>query len=60
MTTATLKADVVGTDELTDLAVLRVAADDLTAAEFGDSTILQVGDTVAAIGDPMGPNCVAR
>lgn len=51
----TLKADVVGTDELTDLAVLRVAADDLTAAEFGDSTILQVGDTVAAIGDPMGP-----
>ena len=35
--------------------VLRVAADDLTAAEFGDSTILQVGDTVAAIGDPMGP-----
>ena len=51
----TLLADVVGTDEMTDLAVLRVAADDLTAAEFGDSAYLQVGDTVAAIGDPLGP-----
>ena len=51
----TLPADVVGADEMTDLAVLRVAADDLTAAEFGDSSHLQVGDTVAAIGDPLGP-----
>jgi serine protease Do len=50
-----LAADVVGTDEVTDLAVLRVQADDLVAAEFGDSSSLEVGDTVAAIGDPMGP-----
>ena len=50
-----LPADVVGTDEVTDLAVLRVQADDLVAAEFGDSSSLEVGDTVAAIGDPMGP-----
>ena len=47
-------ADVVGSDEISDLAVLFIQAEDLTAAEFGDSEALRVGDTVAAIGDPLG------
>ena len=49
-----LPARIVGTDVISDLAVLYVAAEDLTPAEFGDSGALRVGDTVAAIGDPLG------
>ena len=44
----------VGKDRISDLAVLRVDASDLTAAEFGDSTQTQVGDAVVAIGSPLG------
>ena len=47
-------ASIVGSDETSDLAVLKVEADGLQAAEFGDSSVLQVGDSVAAIGDPLG------
>ena len=47
-------ASVVGSDETSDLAVLKIEADGLQAAEFGDSSVLQVGDSVAAIGDPLG------
>ena len=47
-------ASVVGSDETSDLAVLEVEAEGLQAAEFGDSSVLQVGDSVAAIGDPLG------
>ncbi len=43
-------ASVVGSDETSDLAVLKVEAEGLQAAEFGDSSVLQVGDSVAAIG----------
>ncbi|MBQ7340762.1 MAG: trypsin-like peptidase domain-containing protein [Oscillospiraceae bacterium] len=50
----TLSARVVGLDQLSDLAVLKVEATDLIAAEFGDSATLRVGDSVAAIGDPLG------
>lgn len=50
----TLDASPVGLDAISDLAVLRVDAVDLTAAEFGDSSTLQVGDAVVAIGDPLG------
>ena len=49
-----LPAELVGSDEISDLAVLLVQANDLTPAKFGDSTQLRIGDTVAAIGDPLG------
>ena len=47
-------ASIVGSDSVSDLAVLHIHASDLTAAEFGDSSVLRVGDSVAAIGDPLG------
>ena len=47
-------ARVVGTDAVTDLAVLHIDADDLIPAVFGDSDQAAVGDTVVAIGDPLG------
>ena len=47
-------ADIIGMDEISDLAVLYIEADGLIPAEFGDSSTLQVGDTVVAIGDPLG------
>lgn len=47
-------AEVIGTDEKTDLAVLKIDAEDLPAAEFGDSDALEVGDWVMAIGNPFG------
>ena len=49
-----LAAQTVGTDAVTDLAVLKIEADDLTPATFGSSESLQVGDSVVAIGDPLG------
>ena len=47
-------ASLVGTDSFSDLAVLYISASDLKAAEFGDSSVLRVGDAVAAIGNPLG------
>ncbi len=49
-----LPAQVVGTDALTDLAVLKVEGDDLVAAEWGDSDSLDVGALVWAVGSPFG------
>lgn len=49
-----LSAALVGQDSVSDLAVLQITADGLTAVQFGDSESLQVGDTVVAIGDPLG------
>lgn len=47
-------AHIVGADTLSDLAVLYTGASGLTPAEFGNSTALRVGDSVVAIGDPLG------
>jgi S1-C subfamily serine protease len=49
-----LSVEVVGSDPLSDLAVLRTEADGLTAAELGDAESLQVGQLVVAIGNPNG------
>lgn len=50
----TLPAMLVGTDSVSDLAVLHVDTTGLTPAQFGDSDSIRVGDTVVAIGDPLG------
>ncbi|RZU50016.1 putative serine protease PepD [Krasilnikovia cinnamomea] len=48
-------ATIVGTDPRTDLAVVKASGvSDLNAAHFGDSSKMQVGDTVLAIGSPLG------
>ncbi|MDD3165419.1 MAG: trypsin-like peptidase domain-containing protein [Oscillospiraceae bacterium] len=50
----TMTADVVGTDAMTDVAVLWVDAQNLTPADFCQTDSLQVGDQVVAIGNPLG------
>lgn len=47
-------AELIGSDATTDLAVIKIDATGLTPAEFGDSSQLQQGDTVMAIGNPGG------
>ena len=49
-----LSAEVVGSDALSDLAVVRVEARDLAPAQLGDADDLRVGQLVVAIGSPMG------
>ncbi|HUI23139.1 MAG TPA: trypsin-like peptidase domain-containing protein [Nitrososphaerales archaeon] len=55
----TFTGEVVGSDENTDVAVIRVSASDLPAADLGDSEALKVGQIVLAIGNalalPGGP-----
>ena len=47
-------ATVVGSDSQTDLAVIKINKDGLTAAELGDSDSVQVGEFAMAIGNPLG------
>jgi serine protease Do len=51
-----LKAELVGTDTKTDIAVLKVdpKLKKLTAVKFGDSNVMRIGDWVMAIGNPFG------
>ncbi len=48
------EAEVIGSDAETDIAVLKVDADNLTEMPIGDSTEVRVGDFVIAIGNPFG------
>lgn len=50
----TYEATIVGTDEQTDLAIIKIDAENLTPAELGDSSSAQVGEFVLAIGNPLG------
>lgn len=47
-------AEIVGVDERSDLAVLKIPAESLSAAPLGDSGLLSVGDEVAVVGSPLG------
>lgn len=49
-----LTAEVVGRDEKSDVAVLKIDAENLVAARLGDSSRMEVGDWVIAIGSPFG------
>ena len=48
------RAELVGTDPATDIALLKIPPEDLTAVPLGDSDTLKVGDVVLAIGNPFG------
>jgi len=49
-----LEAKVVGADTRSDLAVIKIDAENLPVAKFGDSSKVKVGDTAIAIGNPLG------
>lgn len=51
---STFEAKLVGYDTASDIAVLKIDATGLIPAEFGDSSELEVGDEVVAIGNPLG------
>lgn len=48
------EGEIIGTDSQTDLAVIKIKKDGLTAAELGDSDGVQVGEFTMAIGSPLG------
>jgi len=50
----TYEATIVGTDELTDLAVIKIEASNLTPAELGNSDSVKVGEFAMAVGNPLG------
>lgn len=48
------EAKIIGIDEKTDLAVIKIEKDGLTAAEIGDSSSIKIGEFSMAIGNPLG------
>lgn len=50
----TVKAEFIGSDADTDIALIRIKADNLTDIKLADSNALRVGDFVVAIGNPFG------
>jgi serine protease Do len=54
----TFSADMVGTDPLSDLAVIRISADDLPYAYWGNSSSLSLGEWVLAIGNALGEGII--
>ena len=50
----TYDATLIGSSESNDVAVLKIEAEGLNAAEFGDSDQLEIGELAVAIGNPMG------
>lgn len=53
---STYDAKVIGTDEATDLALLKIDAKGLSPITFGDAEALKVGEWVLAVGNPFGFN----
>lgn len=49
-----IKAEVIGSDEQSDIAVLKIDKENLPAAEFGKSSELVVGEAAIVIGNPLG------
>lgn len=49
-----LEAELIGSDEQTDIALLQVEAERLTAIDMADATRMRIGDYVVAIGNPFG------
>jgi serine protease Do len=50
----TIDGKVMGKDNLTDLAVVKIEAEELPSVVFGDSEALQIGESAIAIGNPLG------
>src|SRR5690606_34591678 len=50
----TVEAEFIGSDPDTDVALMRIRADDLLAIPLADDANLQVGDFVVAVGNPFG------
>lgn len=48
------EAELLGADSKSDIAVIKINADDLTPAVIGDSSLLRVGELAVAIGNPLG------
>lgn len=55
----TFSADIVGTDSLSDLAVIKIDATDLPYAYWGDSSALSLGEWVLAVGNALGEGIIA-
>ena len=53
---STYEATVIGTDEATDLALIKIDAKGLSAITFGDSDAVKIGEWVLAVGNPFGFN----